>query len=342
MPTPGTQDPFGTLPSGTPIQQVTLSADGIEARVITWGAVLRGLVVRDRAGRSRHVVLGLHTLDDYLAHSRNFSAICGRVVNRIGNAAFTLDGTTYQLDRNYRDRHTLHGGAGGFSKRAWSIASVAPESVTLAIESADGDQGFPGAVSARCTYRVIPPGTLEVVLEATTTAPTPVNLAFHPYFLLDDSPTIDAHRLTVAADFFTPTDSDGIPTGEIRSVTDTPYDFRQGRALRAPGHPEPGYDINLVLRTPPGAAEPIRVATVASGANDFTLTIETNAVGLQVFDAHTLAVQVPGLHARNYGARAGLALEPQGFPDAPNQPNFPSVLLHAGERFRQISRFRFA
>lgn len=342
MPAPGTRETFDTLPDGTPIEQAVIAVDGIEARVITWGAALRGLVVRDRAGRSRHVMLGLHTLDDYLNHSRNFGAICGRVVNRIGNAAFTLDGTTYHLDRNYRDRHTLHGGAGGFSKRTWSIAALAPDHVTLAIDSPDGDQGFPGAVSAQCTYRLIPPGTLEVVLEATTTAPTPLNLAFHPYFVLDDSPTIDAHRLTVAADFFTPTDSDGIPTGEIRDVTGTPYDFRQGRALREAGHPEPGYDINLVLRTPPGTAVPVRVATLESGAKDLTLTIETNAVGLQVFDAHTLAVQVPGLHGRNYGARAGLALEPQGFPDAPNKPNFPSVTLRPGENFRQVSRFSFS
>jgi aldose 1-epimerase len=336
------QEPFGTLPDGTPIDQVTLSADGIEASIITWGAVLRDLMVRDRGGRPRHVVLGLQTLPDYLAHSRNFSAICGRVVNRISGAAFTLDGTTYRIDRNYRDRHTLHGGAGGFSKRAWRIAASGSDFVTLRIDSADGDQGFPGAVTALCTYRLLPPGTLEVILEATTTLPTPVNLAFHPYFVLDDAPTIDAHRLTVAADFFTPTDRDGIPTGEVRSVTDTPYDFRQGRALRASGHPEPGYDINLVLRTPPGAAEPVPVATVESGSGDFTLAIETNAVGLQVFDAHTLALAVPGLHGRAYGPRAGLALEPQGFPDAPNRPHFPTVVLRPGQAFRQESRFRFA
>jgi aldose 1-epimerase len=341
MTAPATAEAFGQMPDGTQVHRVALEAEGIAAQAITWGAVLQDLQVRDRAGRLRRVVLGLATLAEYLEHSRNFSAICGRVVNRISGATFTLDGTRHALDANHRGRNTLHGGAGGFSKRVWTLAAHDATSVTFAIHSAAGDQGFPGAVDATCTHRLLPPATLEVVLEATASAPTPVNLAFHPYFILDDEPTIDAHRLSVAADFFTPTDADGLPTGEVRSVAGTPYDFRTPRALRGPGHPEPGYDINLVLRTPAGATLPVPAARLESGAGDLALEIETTAVALQLFDGHTLGLTVPGLHGRTYGPRAGVALEPQNFPDAPNKPHFPSVTLRPGERFRQVSRFRF-
>lgn len=333
---------FGVLPDGQGVEEITLTADGIEARVITWGAVLRDLIVRDRGDRARHVVLGLNTIEHYLAFSPNFGSICGRVANRIANAAMTVDGRTFDLSANFRGRHTLHGGAVGFSRRVWRIVSLAHDSVTLGHLSPAGEEGFPGTVEARCTWSVEAPGTLRVVLTATTEAPTVLNLAPHPYFVLDDAATVDAHRLTVAADFYTPTDEDGIPTGEIRSVTGTPYDFRAGRRVRDPDAPETGYDVNLVLRragAPPGL---LHVATLESGARDLALSVLTTEPGLQLYDAPRLDIPVPGIGGRHYGPRAGLAIEPQRFPDAPNRSHFPSVILRPGEISRQESAFVFA
>jgi aldose 1-epimerase len=332
---------FGTMPDGTVVNEMTLRADGIEARVITWGAVLRDLVVRDRRGVPRHVVLGLNTIEDYLRHSRNFGAICGRVANRIAHAALTIDGRTFALTPNFRDRYTLHGGTIGFSRRVWRVVEQTPDAVTLVLVSSDGEEGFPGTVEAHCIWRVEPPATLRVVLTARTDATTAVNLAPHPYFVLDDAPTIDRHRLTVAADFYTPTDPDGIPTGEIRSVVGTPYDFRSGRRLYDDAAPETGYDVNLVLRragAPPGL---LHVATLESGAADLALAVLTTEPGLQLYDAPTLDIPVPGIGGRRYGPRAGLAIEPQRFPDAPNHAHFPSVILRPGEVSRQESAYVF-
>lgn len=329
------------MPDGTVVHEITLQADGIEARVITWGAVLRDLVVRDRQGAPRHVVLGLNTIEDYLVHARNFGAICGRVANRIAGASLTIDGRTFPLTPNFRGRHTLHGGTIGFSRRAWRVADQTRDAVTLALVSPDGEEGFPGTVEAHCTWRVEPPATLRAILTARTDAATSVNLAPHPYFVLDDAPAIDRHRLTAAADFYTPTDADGIPTGEIRSVADTPYDFRSGRCLYDGATPEAGYDVNLVLRRAGAAPGLLHVATLESGAGDLALAVLTTEPGLQLYDAPTLDVPVAGIGGRRYGPRAGLAIEPQRFPDAPNHAHFPSVILRPGEMSRQESAFVF-
>lgn len=331
---------FGTLPDGTAIEQVRLAAPGIAAEVITWGAVLRDLVVADRAGRLRHVVLGLTTLEDYLAHSRNFGAVCGRVANRIRQARFMLDGQENRLPGNLPGGHMLHGGASGFGRLPWRIAALDPARVTLALDSPAGDAGFPGGLAATCTYALEAPGTLRVVLTAEADAPTPVNLAHHSYWTLDGAPCATAHRLRVAADFYTPTDGEGIPTGEVRSVAGTSYDFRAGRRLGGPGAAVPGYDINLVLARS-GAAGLMRAAMLESPAGDLALTLETDAPGLQLFDAHTIPpLPVDGVHGHRYGPRCGIALEPQFFPDSPNNAHFPDCILRPGRTFRQESVFR--
>lgn len=330
---------FGRLPDGTRIEEVRLAAGGMQASVLNWGAVLRDLVVPDRAGAPRRVVLGLATLDDYLVHSRNFGAICGRVANRIGNARFRLDGVEHRLTVNHRNRHILHGGASALGRRPWTIVEATPLGVTLEVTSPAGEDGFPGTITARCRYALDPPGGLRVTLTATTDAATPISLAHHSYWNLDGSRDIAGHRLRVAADFFTPTDADGIPTGEVRSVAATPYDFRAGRALGGPGAATPGYDMNLVLARAgrPGLFE---VAVLEAPAGDLALSIATTAPGLQVFDGHTLNLPVAGLHGCAYGPRAGVALEPQLFPDAVNQPHFPSAILRSGETFMQETIFR--
>lgn len=336
-----TRRAFGLLPDGTGVDEITLRAPGIEARVITWGAVLRDLVVLRGSETPRHVVLGLNSIEDYLTYSRNFGAICGRVANRIARGRMTIDGRDHALTTNVLGRHTLHGGTTGFSRRVWTVGEADTASVTLEHVSPSGEEGFPGTVRAHCVYRLEAPATLRIVLTATTDAPTALNLAPHPYFNLDGSASIDAHRLTVAADFHTPTDDEGIPTGEIRMVAGTGYDFRSARALGDAARPAKGYDGNLVLRRGGAAPGLLPVATLASPGGDLTMQVQTTEPGLQLYDAPTLDLPVAGVDGRRYGPRAGLAIEPQRFPDAPNHAHFPSVILRPGEISRQESLFVF-
>ena len=195
------------------------------------------------------MVLGLNTIEDYAAHSPYFGAIVGRYANRIGRARFTLDGETYVLDAN-EGRNQLHGGIKGFGTRVWTIVDLEPSSVTLALVSADGDMGYPGRLIATCTYSLHAPAILRVALEAITDKRTPVNLTSHAYFNLDGSPDICSHHLMIAADFITPTRPDLIPTGAIKSVADTPYDFTVRRPLGAAQllSGRVSYDMNYVLR----------------------------------------------------------------------------------------------
>ena len=223
---------FGEL-DGEPVTEVSIGNGALSATVISWGAVLRDLRF---AGHRAPLVLGFERLDDYLRHSPHCGAIAGRYANRIRNGRFSLDGVEYRLDRNQNGRHHLHGGARGFGVRPWRLAAHDRTSVTLELSSAAGDQGYPGQLDARCVYRVADPATLVVELSAVCDAPTVVNLAHHSYFTLDGGDQVLDHGLQLAAERYTPVDADLIPTGEILSVADTPYDFRRLRPLRA----EPG------------------------------------------------------------------------------------------------------
>jgi len=331
--------PFGTH-RGVEVFEVTLASEaGAEARIITWGAVLRDLVVPGPNGPQR-VLLGLNSLEDYVAHSPYFGAVVGRYANRIGNGRFTLDGRSHDLDRN-QGSHQLHGGTVGFGQRVWSILAQSRASLTLALVSEDGDMGYRGRLVAVCTYSLLEPASLRIVLEATCDAPTPVNLTTHGYYNLDGSPDILGHHLMVAGDFTTPTRPDLIPTGEIRRVEGTPYDFRDARPIGEP--PSPGgpvdYDVNYVLRHPRGALA--HAATLVSPRSRIALELWTTEPGLQVYDGHLLDMPVPGLDGKPYARNGGLCLEPQRFPDGPNQPHFPPCILRPGEVSRQVSEIRF-
>jgi len=343
---------FGVA-DGEPVREITIRAPkgSARAKVLTWGAVLRDMLVPLPSGELQRVVLGFDSLDAYIAHSPHMGAIAGRVANRIGHGRFTIDGTVYEVDRNQDGRHTLHGGMKGFGKRPWQLAHHDDSSVTLTLLSPDGDHGFPGNVTVTCVYRLLEPATLRIELSATTDRPTPVNLAHHSYFNLDGSPSILDHRMRVEADFITATDADLIPTGEIRSVEGTPYDFRGNRSIRFPDA-ETGapvhYDINFVLRRtrlePSGIpGMPLaHAALVTSLRNNLALDVWTTAPGLQVYDGRKIDLSgIPGLDGAIYGSNAGLALEPQHFPNSINIPHFPSVLLTPGDVYRQVSEFRF-
>jgi len=334
-----TKSLFGEI-DGVPVDEIAIrSKGGASAKFITWGAVLRDLVVPSAGGPQR-VTLGLNSIEDYVAHSPHFGAVPGRFANRIANGRFVLDGVAYTLDRKPGEKHTLHGGPDGFGRRVWTLAEHDESSVRLTLRSPDGDAGFPGAVAAACVYRLLEPATLRVELTATTDKATIVNLTQHAYFNLDGSPDILDHEVTLFADFYTPADSELIPTGEIRAVAGTPYDFRAARPVRnASGT---AYDTNFVAARPLGPDGLAPVAVVRSPRSGVTLSLFSDQPGVQFYDAAKLETPVPGLGGARYGAHAGLCLEPQAFPDSPNRRHFTDTVLRPGAVYRHVSEFRFA
>ncbi len=329
---------FGQI-DGVPVMEAEIvSKAGARAKILTWGAVLRDLVV-PTAGGPQRVTLGLNTIEDYLAHSPSFGAVPGRYANRIADGRFTLDGTAYQLDRKAGEKHILHGGPKGFGARIWKLGEHSEHSVTLTLESADGDSGFPGALSATCVYRFVEPATLRVELSAVCDKATVVNLTQHAYFNLDGSPDILDHELELACDFYTPTDAELIPTGEILAVADSPYDFRRPRSVRhASGLT---YDTNFIASREPGVDRLAWIATLRSPRNGLSLELHSTEPGVQIYDASKLDCPVPGLDGAHYGKHGGLCMEPQAFPDSPNRRHFTDTVLRVDSEYRHISEFRF-
>lgn len=328
---------FGRLPDGSAVEEVTLAAGDLVVKVITLGAIVRDVRL---AGIAHPLVLGFDDLDGYLHHSPYFGAVVGRCANRIGNARFTLDGRTYQLAAN-EGTTQLHGGPDGFGRRNWRIVAHDAASVTLALTSPDGDQGYPGTVTATCRYTIEAPATLRFDAEATTDAPTIVSLAQHSYFNLDDSPDILDHSVRIDADAITPTDERLIVTGEIRPVAGTDFDRREAAPIRRLRDGERVvYDVNYVVGRD-RAAEP-RHQVRLEAANGVALDVWSSEPGVQFYDGSYIAVAVPGLEGRRYRKNGGCCFEPQLFPDAANQPGFPSAVLRPGETYRQATRFAFS
>jgi aldose 1-epimerase len=329
---------FGHV-DGAPVMEVEIASKaGAQAKILSWGAVLRDLVVPTSSGPQR-VTLGLNSIEDYVAHSPSFGAVPGRFANRIANGRFTLDGATYELARKPGDKHTLHGGPKGFGKRVWKLGEHTGAAVTLTLQSPDGDAGFPGNLTAVCVYRLLEPATLRVELTATSDRPTVVNLTQHAYFNLDGSPDALDHELQLDSDFYTPGDADLIPTGEIRAVAGTPFDFRKARTIRNPAGQT--YDTNFVAALERGPDGLARIATLRSLKNGLKLELHSTEPGVQVYDAAKLNCPVPGLDGARYGAHAGLCLEPQAFPDSPNRRHFTDCVLRPESEYRHVSEFRF-
>ncbi len=329
---------FGRLPDGSAVEEVTIAAGDLSARIITVGAIVRDVRL---AGADHPLVLGFDDLDGYMHHSPYFGAVVGRFANRIGHGRFALDGKDYQLAVNERDRTQLHGGPDGFGRRNWRIVDLGADSVTLALTSPDGDQGYPGTLEATCRYTIEAPSTLRFDAEATSDAPTLVNLAQHSYFNLDGSPDILDHRVRIDADAYTPTDEYLVPTGEIRAVDGTGFDRRTLAPIRLMQDGKRfAYDINLVVAREK-AAEPRHQARL-EGQRGIALDVWSTEPGVQFYDGAYVKVAAPGLDGRRYGTNAGCCFEPQLFPDAPNHPEFPSAVLRPGETYRQTTRFAFS
>ena len=345
-----TRQPFGATPSGETVELFTLAnAHGMTVRVMTYGGIIVSLEVPDRRGTSGDVVLGYDSLAGYLGHSPYFGAIVGRYGNRIAKGRFTLDGREYRLATNNGPNH-LHGGIRGFDKVVWRAEpfdDARGSGVVLSHTSLDGDEGYPGTLTAKVTYTLTDRNELRIDYEATTDRATPVNLTQHSYFNLAGSGNILDHELMIAADSFTPVDSTLIPTGAIVPVAGTPFDFRTphpigGRIgaadeqLRFGG----GYDHNFVLtRADTGLALAARVSDPASGR---ILEIRTTEPGIQFYSGNFLDGSITGKHGVVYAHRTGFALETQHFPDSPNQPEFPSTILRPGQIYRSTTTWTFA
>ncbi len=334
---------FGRI-ADKPVQEIRLRGTcGTEAAILTYGGILRDLVVPVGGSQRRRVVLGYRSLEGYLKGGAYIGATVGRCINRIAGGGFTLDGRSYTVPVNEGDRVHLHGGPNGFSKRVWRLAGCTDDAATLELASPDGDEGYPGNLTARCTYAIDSPGTLTIELSATTDAPTIANLGHHSYFTLQPGGDVRDHRMMVAADFYTPLDQHLIPTGEIRRVAETAYDFRKLRPIRT--EHGPGYDINFVLNQgwlPHAAADQLPVAArLISPAGDLAMDLSTTEPGLQFYEGIRLSPSPEAYEGEPHLPYRGLCLEPQRFPDAINRPHFSPVVLRPGETYRQVSAFRF-
>jgi len=350
-----TQAPFGNLPDGKQVTQYTLkNKTGMMVRILDFGGIINEIHVPDRDGRFADVALGFDTLDPYLTDSPYFGALIGRYGNRIGKGRFVLDGKEYRLPVNNGENH-LHGGAPGFDRVLWA-AAVEEGVLVLRYRSADGEQGYPGNLDATVRYSLSDENEIVVRFHATTDQPTPVNLTQHSYFNLhgvtgagggvDD---ILDHVLTLDADRFVPVDAGAIPLGAPATVTGTPFDFRQPRAIgERIEQPDKqlrhgtGYDHCWVLNRSAGSKALERAAHVLEPASGRVLELWTQEPGVQFYSGNFLDNSLSGKGGRRYPFRSGFCLEPQHFPDSPNQPDYPNTILRPGEIYATESRFRFS
>ncbi len=351
--------PFGMTHRGEAVSLYTLkNAHGMQAKVLDYGGIIVSLRVPDRNGRLDDVVLGFDSLGDYERGSPYFGAIIGRYGNRIARGRFTLDGRTYTLATNNGPNH-LHGGVRGFDKVIWSVTPFQrSDSVGLVMNytSPDGEEGYPGTLRATVTYTLTDKNEFIFDYQATTDRPTPVNLTQHSYFNLagDGKGDILGHVVTLNADRFTPVDSTLIPTGEMKSVAGTPFDFRTSTAIgaRIDRNDEQlrygrGYDHNFVLnkggRGGKGGIEGdvTLAAHVYEPTTGRVMEISTTEPGLQFYSGNFLDSTLRGKQGVVYGRRSGFAMETQHFPDSPNKPAFPSTILRPGEEYRSRTIYRF-
>jgi aldose 1-epimerase len=340
---------FGKTPEGTEVDLYTLTnAKGMTAKITNYGGIVTELVVPDRDGKLENVVLGFDNFKDYLAGHPFFGALAGRVANRIGGAKFTLDGKEYKLAAN-NGPNSLHGGKKGFDKMVWKAEpqeTADGHAVKLSYVSPDGEEGYPGTLSATVTYTLTNQNELKIDYKATTDKATPVNLTHHGYFNLANPKTGNAlgHVLMIAADSYTPVDDTLIPTGEIKPVKGTPLDFTKPETIGAriaelKGNPG-GYDHNYVLRGGgKGLTPAARVYEPKSGRVMVVLTTEP---GVQFYSGNFLDGKQKGHGGVVYGKHHGFCLETQHFPDSVHHANFPSTILRPGQTYTQTTVYRFS
>lgn len=338
---------WGRTPTGGPVQRFTLSnPNGLVVRVINHGAILTEIRVPDRAGHLTNVVLGSDSLEAYLGGHPAAAAVIGRFANRIAGARFTLDGVTYRLAANNGPNH-IHGGPNNFARALWTPAWVsstdAGAAVQLTYRSVDGEEGYPGNLTVSVTYTLTAANELRIEYAADTDQPTVVNLTNHAYFNLAGHGGVLDHELWLAAETYTPTDEQLIPTGALAPVRGTPLDFTTPTAIGARiAQLAPrlnGYDHNFVLgRTP--SPTPRGFARLTDPGSGRVMEVSTTEPGVQLYTGNHLREFV-GTDGAVFGRHGGVCLETQHFPDSPNQPEFPTTVLRPGQPFTSTTVFRF-
>jgi len=328
------------------------NAGGMEALVTNYGGTVVSLRVPDRDGRLEDVVLGFDSVDDYMADHPYFGAIIGRYCNRIAGGRFTLDGTTYQLSLNEGSNH-LHGGNAGFDKVVWDTTRLEGRGIHRLVfryRSPAGEEGYPGTVVATVTCTLTDGNELIFDYHAVTDEATPINLTQHSYFNLAGAGSGDIldHVVTIEASHFTPVNTTLIPTGELRPVAGTPFDFRDPTSIGARIEQDDeqlriglGYDHNFVLRADGPVRAPVFAARVEEPTTGRAMEILTTEPGLQFYTGNDLDGALTGKGGAVYARRAGFAMETQHFPDSPNQAAFPSTILRPGEEYTSRTIYRF-
>jgi aldose 1-epimerase len=351
MPTSVTVAGFGAMPDGTPVKAFTLVEGPIEARVITYGGVLVSLKVPGRTGKLDDIVLGCDSLADYVRLFNSdanpyFGTIVGRYANRVARGKFTLEGKHYSVPVN-DGPNSLHGGPHGFHNVVWQGKQIS-DGVELNYVSKDGEEGYPGELSVTVRY-TLKNSALQIEYLATTNKPTIVNLSHHSYFNLlgEGKGDILGHQLVLFASRFTPIDSTSIPTGELKSVSGTAFDFGTPHPIgeRIDANDEQlrfarGYDHNWVLDS--GTEKLSDAAEVYEPTTGRLLRVATTQPGIQFYTGNFLDGSLRGKSGALYVCRGGFCLETQHFPDSPNHPEFPSTELRRGERYQHETLYRFA
>jgi aldose 1-epimerase len=350
--TPGVKkSDFGKMPDGQAVDLYTLTnKNGVQVAITNYGGIIVSILAPDRNGKMADVVLGFDNLKGYLGTQPFFGALVGRYANRIAHAKFTLDGHEYKLAQN-DGPNTLHGGLKGFDKKVWTARELKGNepAIELTYLSKDGEEGYPGNLSVKVVYTLSNDNGVKIDYTATTDKDTVLNLTNHSYFNLAGEGTGDIlkQQMMINADKFTPVDATLIPTGELRSVQGTPFDFRKSTAIGARiedkdeqvklGH---GYDHNFVLnRKGPGLALAARATDPASGR---VLEVLTTQPGVQLYTGNFLDGKIHGKGGKVYGHRAAFCLETQHFPDTPNHPKFPTAELKPGQKYHQVTVFKFS
>lgn len=323
---------FGVTPSGEEVRRYCLRNGALTANILNLGGIVQDLRLD---GWPYPLVLGSPDVAPYFGTARYFGAVIGRCANRVAGGRFMLEGQEFSLERNDRGMHCLHGGSKGCDTQIWQVDALTESSIELSITLPDAHMGFPGTMQVQLRISLTAGSAIVFDFRAQTDRPTPCNFAHHGYFNLDGTPDISEHLLKIDAPSYLPTDETGIPHNDPYPVTGTPFDFRHAKPI---GHHR--IDHNFCLSH---TQKPCRsVATLTSPRSGITLTVETTEPGLQIYDAaHIPASGLPGLMQEPYGPRAGLALETQCWPDAPNRPDFPNALLQPGETYHHTVKYVF-
>jgi len=337
---------FGHTPEGTPVDVYSLADGKIEVRIMTYGGIVLSLRTPDRNGKLDDVVLGCDSVEKYVAQTAHFGGIIGRYANRIAHGSFQLDGQTYFIPKNDGD-NALHGGIRGFDKVVWT-AKQTTDGVELNYVSKDGDQGFPGTLAATVRYS-LSGSALRIEYSATTDKDTVLNLTNHSYFNLAGQGKGDVlrHSLKIDASRMTPVDASLIPTGELKPVEGTPFDFRTPHAIGERIDADDvqlrlgkGYDHNFVLDHP--ANKLAEAAEVYEPITGRILRVLTTEPGVQLYTGNFLDGSITGKEGRVYNRRFAFCLETQHFPDSPNHSSFPSTELKPGQTFQSVTVFEFS